>query len=105
MYLFDTLDSYASQMKHKPQHILSLWRIFKSQTVHYHFSDVTKLSTRLIRTAASIWFEIWGCGIVDPVKNRIFSRQISEKFRFFSGNFTKKSIFPGKFLKNFDFFS
>ena len=33
-----------------------------------------------------------------------FSRQISEKFRFFSGNFVKKSIFPGKYPKNFDFF-
>ena len=33
-----------------------------------------------------------------------FSRQISEKFRFFQASFWKVLIFPGKFLKNFDFF-
>jgi len=55
------------------------------------------------RTAASIWFEIWG--VVDPGKQNFdFSRHISEKFRFFSGNFTKNSIFPGKFVKNFDIY-
>jgi len=32
-----------------------------------------------------------------------FSGQIPEKFQFFSGNFTKISIFQGKFSKNFDF--
>ena len=53
--------------------------------------------------AASIWFEIWGSWI--QVKKFRFSRKISEKFRFFTGNFTnKKSIFQGKFQKNFDFF-
>ena len=49
------------------------------------------------------------------VKNFDFSRQIFEKFQFFSGNFTKKinfsgqifekfHIFSGKFVKNLDFF-
>ena len=64
-------------------------------------------------TVASIWFEIWG--VVDPGQQIFdFSGQIKEKFRFFQaisqkisifpGNFFLQiSIFPGKFLKNFDF--
>ena len=51
--------------------------------------------------AASIWFDIWG--VVDLGKNKFdFSRQILEKFRFFSGNFTKKLHF---LQANFEFFS
>jgi len=41
-------------------------------------------------TATSIWFEIWG--VVDPSKKIQFSRQISEKFRFFQA-FTKNLRF------------
>src|SRR6218665_2547443 len=47
------------------------------------------------KLAASIWFEIWG--VVGPGKKIDFSRQISEKNSFFSGNFTKQfRYFPGK---------
>ena len=31
--------------------------------------------------------------------------KISEQFRFFTGNFTQRIDFQGKFPKNFDFFS
>ena len=62
--------------------------------------------------AASIWFEIWG--LVDPgKKNRFlqvilhtkidFSRQISEKFRFF-GQFHKKIQFPRQKLAIYSYF-
>src|SRR6218665_2589702 len=62
-------------------------------------------------TAESIWFEVWGSWI-RVNKNRFFQK-ISEKFRFFSGNFTHtKSIFQAisekfrffrKFNKKIDF--
>jgi len=49
----------------------------------------------IFMAAASIWFEI--LGVMDPGKNKFdFSRQISEKFQFFSGNFTKNFDFTGK---------
>src|SRR6218665_3721655 len=51
--------------------------------------------------AASIWFEIWE--VVDPGKKINFSKQISEKFRFFSPNFTQISTSPEKFQKNLEF--
>src|SRR6218665_1068384 len=58
---------------------------------------------RLAMSAASIWFEIWGSWI--RVKKCRFSRKISEKFRFFQAiSQTKKSIFQGKFPKNFGSF-
>jgi len=42
--------------------------------------------------------------VVDPgQQNFDFSRQISEKFRFFQAISWKFSIFPGKFVKNFNF--
>ena len=53
-------------------------------------------------SVASICFEIWG--FVAPGKKNRFSRQISEKFRFFQVILHKKSIFPGKISTNFDFF-
>ena len=47
---------------------------------------------------------VWNLGVVDSGKKINFSRKISENFDF-SGNLTsKKSIFQGKFPKNFDFF-
>ena len=47
---------------------------------------------------------VWNLGVMDPGQNNFdFSRQISEKFRFFQANFRKISIFPGKLMKNFDF--
>jgi len=53
--------------------------------------------------AASIWFEIWG--VVDPgQKNFNFSRQISEKLRFFQAISETNSILIGTFQKNLDFF-
>src|SRR6218665_2684538 len=59
---------------------------------------------RLAMSAASIWFEIWG-GSWTRVKEFRFSRKISEKFRFFQAiSQTKKSIFQGKFPKNFGSF-
>src|SRR6218665_479984 len=51
--------------------------------------------------AASIWFEIWGSWIRKK-KISIFQANFREILNF-SGNFTKKSISTGKFLKNFDF--
>jgi len=57
-----------------------------------YYSSVRMVAVGL-ETAASIWFEIWGSWI--RVKKIHFSRQISDKFRFF----------PGKFSKNFDFSS
>ena len=55
-----------------------------------------------MNAAASIWFEIWG--VVYPGKQNFdFSRQISEKFRYFQAISQKISTFPGKFSKNFDF--
>jgi len=55
-----------------------------------------------LETAASFWFEIWGSWIL--VKKIQFSREISEKFRFFSGNFTKEIRFSRQIFKKFRFF-
>ena len=61
-------------------------------------------SIRLTFAAASIRFEIWG--VVEPGKKNRFSRNIFEKFWFFSGNFTKKKIdFSGQIFEKFWFFS
>ena|SRR6218665_450561 len=70
-------------------------------TIHYLGISGKALYTRnaslhvhYLHPAESIRFEIWG--VVEPGK----------KFRFFSGNFTKKKIdFPGQiFQKKFRFF-
>ena len=49
-----------------------------------------------------IWFEIWRSCI--RVKHFEFSRQISEKFRFFSGNFTQKIRLSSQISEKFQFF-
>jgi len=53
-------------------------------------------------SAASIWFENWG--VVDPGKKMSIFLENFRKILIFLGNLTnKKSIFQGKFQKNFDF--
>jgi len=48
---------------------------------------------------------VWNLGVVDPGKTNFnFSRQVSEKFRFFSRNFTKKCQFSRQISENFDNF-
>jgi len=79
--------------------------------------SISNFEARLIGeilTAASIWFKIWG--VVEPgQKNFDFSRQISEKFRFFQVislkkirifkvNFRKIAISSGNFTKKNRFF-
>src|SRR6218665_427626 len=57
----------------------------------------------LSQPAASIWFEIWE--VADPgLKKSNFPGKFMKNFDFFSCNFIKYSIFPGKFPKNFDSF-
>ena len=53
--------------------------------------------------AALIWFEIWR--VVDQGQTNFdFSRQISKKFRFFPGKFSKNSDFFRQILKEIRFF-
>ena len=54
------------------------------------------------KSAASIWFEIWGSWI--RVKKFRFSMKISEKFGFFRQPHKKNWFFSANFRKNFDFF-
>src|SRR6218665_2035401 len=49
-------------------------------------------------------FDLKSGGSWIRLKEFDFSRQLSKKLRFYSGNFTQKIDFPDKFPKNFNFF-
>jgi len=83
---------------HRPRYM----RTYMHNCKHSYVRAMDLLNEGLKAAAASIWFETWG--VVDPGQQNLdFSRQISEKFRFFQAISRKISTFPGKFMKNFNF--
>ena len=93
-------------LRHGPNN-LSWYRILNS-TKLLHSSHVSfnpclfNDDTACVSSGVNL---VWNLGSWIRVKILWFSRKISEKFWFFSGNFrNNKSIFQGKFPKNLDYF-